>query len=392
MSRSMFLFAGSTARALPTIASNTSAFCPHADHSQSGFFALASEIYTQIKIKGAAMVSNFSVSISANARTSTTTFGTRVNGVNGNCSVSVGSTQTGVFSDTTNSDVLADGDLLNYRVTTGAGTNSHSISYAKITLDQQENRSYFVAYPGSAPSADTYCGLLASGLTSTETPARMNIYEATTFSNLRVNLLSNTRTSATIVYLRKNGANTSISLSLTASTTGAFEDASNIESFVAGDDANVFFDFAAGSGSFQVQMVQVAINSKNFILGFHRPSTNSSLHSSSSDAPMAGYFGGGSMPMNFYGECKNLHVRVNTNSMDAGSTVITRKNSQNGNLTLSFGAATTGEFEDVTNRDVFKRGDTMAIRYSNTATTGSINHGMVSIQCKELLIPKALIY
>jgi hypothetical protein len=90
-----------------------------------------SEAERKLRIRTAGTARDFCVNISANARTSSTTFRTRKNGSNGSQSVTFTTTQIGVL-EAAGSDTLADGDDFNYSVTTGSGSGE-SISIAMMS-------------------------------------------------------------------------------------------------------------------------------------------------------------------------------------------------------------------------------------------------------------------
>jgi len=69
----------------------------------------------------------------------------------------------------------------------------------------------------------------------------------------------------------------------------------------------------------------------------------------------------------------NLGVAIATSSSNEIAFVRARVNGINGNQLLSIAAATTGNFFDNTNSDVFVQGDLFSIRLSSTSTSGTFN-------------------
>lgn len=57
------------------------------------------------------------------------------------------------------------------------------------------------------------------------------------------------------------------------------------------------------------------------------------------------------------GTLRNLHVQVRSNNLTNSLTVNSRKNSANGNMTLSIAGGATGSFEDTVNSDTIASGD-----------------------------------
>ena len=75
------------------------------------------------------------VRIENNGITAATTFRVRKDGVNGNINLSVSSSSTGVFEDTTNTDTIVPGDLINYQVAAGATGTTMDINYIAMEVN-----------------------------------------------------------------------------------------------------------------------------------------------------------------------------------------------------------------------------------------------------------------
>jgi len=74
----------------------------------------------------------------------------------------------------------------------------------------------------------------------------------------------------------------------------------------------------------------------------------------------------------------NLLIVVATNGITASSTVNTRKNAANGNLSVSIGAGLTGTFEDITDFDSLAPGDAINYQFTVGATGTSITFAVTS--------------
>src|SRR3989344_6927696 len=73
------------------------------------------------------------------------------------------------------------------------------------------------------------------------------------------------------------------------------------------------------------------------------------------------------------GTLSNLWVYVNTNNLNGSTTIITRKNGENGAQSVSFASSTTGTAEDTTNSDTIAAGDEVNYQYVTGGTTGTIS-------------------
>lgn len=100
----------------------------------SGSAGTATEAQMQVTAQFPCILSRLWVRVGSNSVNATSTFRTRKNGANGNVSVSIGSTATGNFSDTTNSDNVHSTDAINFScTTTGSGTMDIFGEVIKIT-------------------------------------------------------------------------------------------------------------------------------------------------------------------------------------------------------------------------------------------------------------------
>lgn len=81
------------------------------------------DFVTQLAFTGSRM----GCRVSANSLNGSTTLRTRKNANNGNQSVSIGSSTTGLFTDTTHTDSYAIGDIVNYQIVTGGTSGNIAI-------------------------------------------------------------------------------------------------------------------------------------------------------------------------------------------------------------------------------------------------------------------------
>ena len=94
-----------------------------------------------------------------------------------------------------------------------------------------------------------FLGVGAVAFSATETQVQLLITRAATLQNLTVKANSNTRADATTVTVRKNNANTAITVSITAGSTALFQDLVNTVAVVAGDLVSIQFVTGAGGGN-----------------------------------------------------------------------------------------------------------------------------------------------
>lgn len=188
--------------------------------------------------------SKFGVRVQANSRLTTTTFRFRINAASGNQVISVTSGSTGQFVDSTNSDTVSAGDLVNYSVTTGTGGSIISFSSMSAVFTPASGGAATPLVMGSVSfllTGTSYMSLhgRASAFVSTE-DARVQQYmmKGGTLSRLFAKVTANTKAATTTINSRINGSNGAMSLSVPASTTGFYQDTSNTDTIATGDYIN----------------------------------------------------------------------------------------------------------------------------------------------------------
>ena len=203
-----------------------------------------------------ATLSNLQANVASNAASGSTPVRLRKNGSNGNQSITVAASTTGLFEDTTHTDSLTAGDLWNFSGVTG-GTGSVELSVTVKYLGAVANQ---VAYPtlGGGPSGDDvpqfippfgcYDATDSMGVAFDETGQVAASPTSFTVSLLTVLVAANNEPSGTLtVSARVNKANGNLSVSFSAGSTGAFQDTTHSDVLTAGDlfcwqvtDANGF--------------------------------------------------------------------------------------------------------------------------------------------------------
>lgn len=220
----------------------------------------ATESQSQVRIAGS--LGNFHGYISANARTSTTTLKTRVNGADGTCALTITAGSTGLFEDTSNTDSIVSGDLLSVCMTTGAGSGEAIMARivgSTITASSGNSNDVMSGGPVSLSfnASTRYCAIIGifDGVT-TEAQAQIKHYFPVSASKLRWKLTANTFASDGTVISRVNGGNGNQTLTLGAGLTGWFEDTSNSDTLAEND---LFCTALSGgtSGSISVQMTMI---------------------------------------------------------------------------------------------------------------------------------------
>ncbi len=201
--------------------------------------AITTESTIQTKLRSPGTLKNFMFSVASNARTTATTANSRVNGANGNLAISVGASATGFFEDTTNSDALNVGDLIDFAVTTGTGAGTITGGVLKAELVTADG-SFLL---GESSSAQTLAANLtrympfgaASERDATESLVQQQALYPFVGSMLQITIAANSLTAASTFSSRKNGAAGNQSISIGSGATGLFEDTVNQDVYAASD-------------------------------------------------------------------------------------------------------------------------------------------------------------
>lgn len=210
----------------------------------------ATEANASQKINTAGILKHLYVYIESNSRTTTTTFGTRIAGANGNLVISVLSGASGVFQDTSNTDSVTAGQKCNFYRTTGTGTQTTAIQTLTVGFETT-NSKFFTGRNISAGTTvttgvTTYWGSGSSEVNSTESNIAGNIGIDCTLSKLWLYISANAATGTSTHNVRKNGSSTAVTISIGAGTTGEFEDTTNTVDFTSTDELS--FRFVNGGG------------------------------------------------------------------------------------------------------------------------------------------------
>lgn len=216
----------------------------------------AVEANSQYTFRAAATLRNFQVhctSYSLNADNAT--YRIRVNGANGGQSVVF--TATGRQEDTVNTDSIAVGDEVNISCVTGGTSGGVTSVLAQCESASVGIQLAAISATGAAISSDVY--ITAQGTTASGAATESNIQKTARSSFTAKNMFTNNEahgaSSGVNIYLRRNGANSILTVNIPASTTGIVEDTVNTVSFVATDTYNYFVDHGGGAGSITMNAV-----------------------------------------------------------------------------------------------------------------------------------------
>lgn len=244
-----------------SVASTTVYMSPNGDNNGQ-----ATEADEKWRVRTTQVASDFTALVNTNGRTTNTTITTRKNGADGSMTFTYTSTQTGAKEDTVNTDSLAAGDDFNYSITTGSGTGT--ITFQQIGCSLISTNDVFTLLVGGQGgyginfNSTQYipcAGRLFHPTIGTEVAAQFLSQFDFTAKELGVYVSANTiATSDTVVTVRDNGVDSSLTVSYTAGQTGLKNDSVNTSAITGGtDELNYKVVTPNTSGTFTLRWISV---------------------------------------------------------------------------------------------------------------------------------------
>jgi len=189
------------------------------------------------------------------------TFVSRINGVNGNLTISIPDNTTGAYEDAVHNDIISTGDEVNYRTVcgdaSGSGRNIYLYNYqVKSNSTGRQTASASPGLHGIDHAVTSYFAIEGDTEdTVTEADAQCLTRMAFVAKNFFVNIYINDANAARIINTRINGGDGNLTVSITAATSGIFEDLGNTDTLIATDLYNYKIAGAGGLGSTTVAIV-----------------------------------------------------------------------------------------------------------------------------------------
>lgn len=354
-----------------------------------GFLSLvATEANQQLIARDTYILSGLYVYVTANTQENSTTVTTRIStagGGNGTQTLSIATTLTGAFTDAVHTDALATGDLFDTRIVTPAGATGKSITFTSFSylLTTVSNTTPILASTGSTSLEGTgtcfwpIIGRFGVLTANNEARVTYTVRVATTLSNFRIYLSSNSATWACQIYIRVNGANGNETIAIPSSTSGAFEDITNSDNVAVGQKINF------GGGTLNLYCTattsQVKSNSAGQQIAAGADGTTTLAAALTRYLPVEGSSqsfqateASAQVTARASFTAKNLFVNIPTNSVDGATTFDLRYTSGNTGLTYSVPASTTGTFEDTTHTYDFTSAILLCWQVVTGGTTGTM--------------------
>ncbi len=364
-----------TGETLGFITNGTTHFVPQVGYSNPPFTNTEAH-HQQRATDSYTMDQMFIFLISNGISDGSTIFVQRVNGADGNQTISVPASTSGTFSDTTNNDSIVANDLLNHCITAGGTTGSILARWMSHVIDGDQAPHQASGLDSKGTSADTF--LIVSGALNADNEAGMEITvrEATTFDGLDVFVTVNGISDPSTIKFRVDGSDGNQVATITASTTGRFQDTTNNDVVLV--DSNVAYRYETGMGSHtdtSVTIVMVCCNgagTKRFINNGGEQQVQQSANTVRYSAP-EGRLSTNTIELEFRAEIRatqtidHLRVQCKGFSLDVNGSVSVNINGTASSLTVTVTA--TGHFTDTSNNESVVSGDDLGYVVDSTASS-----------------------
>ena len=342
-----------------------------------GTSLISTEALKQVKTYTAYTFSALRANVSAINGTATVAL--RDDGVtSANQSLSV--TTTGWQEDVTGTETPAADSLCNYTVIGGGShANTITVKYLLITYEHASTNAPIVGLnlAGAFSNISQFAPLCPGFLTGTEPDTRTELFRPLAVSSLRI-YLSDSGASGQTVAIGKNGVS-STNVSITPTSSGAWEDITGSESFASGDDGN--FRYIITANGLTTQNCQVQLDTETGIVG-------EGLTGSASSATTREYEGfGGDLENSSSADdnhtlrigavtVANLQCKCSTAGSGTRDVTVRVASANSTNLTISITG--TGYFEDVSGSDSV--GDTDHLGWSLASTGTAVEIRKVALE------------
>jgi hypothetical protein len=352
------------------------------------------ETPAQCTYRTAGTFSNLWYNIITNGKAQTLVTILRKNLASVNQTITVGSTATGTFVDSTHTDAIVAGDKLDLQFPfTAAGTFTlavRSMIFAATTntVTRTGKDNFTTFNTASQTSFIRVIGDNHAANTTNESDSKIPIYKVGTFQNCEVNINTNTNTNTATLRSRVNNVNANIVVSISSGTTGVLEDTTHSDSL----NFQYFnYSFVTGASTVNIEVDEIYTD--------YISTNGDSIHSAGADGTLAQnssttqYYGlsDGMITITTESQTQSLSNGIFTlsyfftnldgNSTTGGTSVgKLRANGSNTALTASMNPGTTGFASDSTHTYSAASTDLLNYQYvTGTGASTSVNLAAIAV-------------
>lgn len=363
--------------------------------SATGFFpcatcdmvSLATESQQAVVYRTTGTLSNLSVHVVSNR--AALTIQLRKNTLNGNQVVTTPATPNGTFTDSTHTDTVAAGDLIDYSYTNGAGGTSTIVGTISTWFTGDSVTAAVFAASGSQPfstaSTTQFVAFGSTAQTFAENTCNTSIADqinSPSWKNLAVTCNVNGRGTPTTITNRINGANGTMAVN---AAVGRVEDTTHTDTPAAAASVCYAVTTGTGAGSCNLTLIKSEVTTGDGTYSFMGglvdtigfgdnewcvPQGPPNLSPTQAQVQVA-------IPVT--GTVKNLSAALFNNAIDGNVVTRLQVNNVDTALVVTQPATTDGKQLDSTHVVTVNAGDTMAIHETSGGTVGTSNYGGTAV-------------
>ena len=352
----------------------------------------ATEAQSQVPVYVNGIIRNMRIAVATIGASTTHVVRLRKNGADGNSVVTINAT--GAFIDTTNTDTIISGDLLDYSVTrtVGAGTIALGVVSSEF---YNEDGSNIVGTTNPVATTFNAGGLQVIGIgdmVGTNTNHRCFTFSSTILKNLSAYINANTLNAGiTYIFPIISATTTEIPnlrLSIGAGVSGLFTDTTDVFSIL--DDSRWYFQFwrsGSSTGTIAPSFFMTHEISEDSKVTYHTGRSLPAITTNSTIVPIMGSIQNGATPSGSYQvripqDCvlypQDIAIGVSANN-NAQITVFNfQVNGVNSTVSASIPANGTGTITGSGSPVFLKAGDLVNYFINDNGATGTLQSRMVS--------------
>lgn len=351
--------------------------------AQARMFAAETPARTQMAMP-ACTIRNLHIYVVSYVSSTTTTVTVQKNGTNTALAIAVVGSGTGHFQNVTDSATFSSGDI--GRLNLASGLQS---VLGPVSFEQELTGAGLVGvYSLNASVASTTTGQLhyrGAGQTSSvyaSPAAALDVVSKMTASmdRLRFSVVTNTKAAARVLKARVNNADSTLSVTVPASTTGVFESVSSPISIVPGDAISFVYDAQGTTGTIQGRSIDYRMTTADDLFDVVVGGDITVAASADRYSPVIqGLDLGATVDtaiktvVPFDTVASLLRAYIASNSSSNAWSITLQKNSADTALSIAIPPFGSGYFEDVTNTVALTAGDNIAYRVATRNSSVSFS-------------------
>lgn len=231
-----------------------------------------------------------------------------------------------------------------------------------------------------SPAATVYSGV-TSVLSSSATESDKEHYlrlSGGTFSDLEINISANTLSVNGTLTFRVNGADSALTVAVTAGVTGRVYDSAHSASVGIGDRVNYKWVVGAGTGTATIKTAAMVFDADSNVSTYGVEFSNVNMASGAYIRPIVGQNSGSTpesyvqVPISSAGDFEEMEAVIGTNTSVTDTTSTLRINGADGANDLIFAALTSGRVQDTSAVDTVAAGDLVNYKYTGYTASSTV--------------------